>query len=401
MITSTDGGPPSDAARPPVDGAMTDAGASSDAGASFDADTSSDGAASSDAALPPTDGATLDAGRSWRELFVATTGSDTNPGTRERPFATIERASRAATPGTLVHVAPGEYAGSIRTEADGTAADPIVYLSDVGHGAVLVPPSGTRVDAWDDRGDYVEIDGFEIDGRGGPTWRNGIIVGGSHVTVRNCHVHDIATTTACTSAGGSGINTHAYWDGVDNHIVGNLVHDIGAPGCRFVQGIYHSTTGSIVNNVVYRIGAAAIHLWHDAHELVIANNTVTDSDIGIVIGAGDWYDPARLPADDVHVTNNIVARCTSYGILETGRTGTHNTYANNLVYRAGTEFRLLNDLRDTGTVRADPRLVGPEDHHLLGDSPAIDAGDPLRATATDFDGHPRDAAPDIGAHEHR
>lgn len=39
------------------------------------------------------------------------------------------------------------------------------------------------------------------------------------------------------------------------------------------------------------------------------------------------------------------------------------------------------------------------DAHLLPDSPAIDAGTPDGAPAVDFDGRPRDAAPDIGACE--
>jgi hypothetical protein len=39
-------------------------------------------------------------------LYVATTGLDTNAGTDTKPFATIARAAQAATPGTIVHVAP-------------------------------------------------------------------------------------------------------------------------------------------------------------------------------------------------------------------------------------------------------------------------------------------------------
>jgi hypothetical protein len=42
--------------------------------------------------------------------------------------------------------------------------------------------------------------------------------------------------------------------GSDGDIIGNVVHDIGAPGkCNGVQGIYSSNLrGQIVNNIVHR-----------------------------------------------------------------------------------------------------------------------------------------------------
>ena len=43
------------------------------------------------------------------EIWVATTGSDTNPGTETAPFATIQAAITAAEAGDTIHVAAGEY----------------------------------------------------------------------------------------------------------------------------------------------------------------------------------------------------------------------------------------------------------------------------------------------------
>jgi hypothetical protein len=40
-------------------------------------------------------------------VYVAPTGSDSNLGSRSDPFRTIQRAASVATPGTIVHVAPG------------------------------------------------------------------------------------------------------------------------------------------------------------------------------------------------------------------------------------------------------------------------------------------------------
>src|SRR3954447_17497892 len=46
------------------------------------------------------------AGRSW---YVAPTGEDAAPGTLEKPFATVQRAQRAARPGDTVFLRGGTY----------------------------------------------------------------------------------------------------------------------------------------------------------------------------------------------------------------------------------------------------------------------------------------------------
>src|SRR4051812_10638698 len=43
------------------------------------------------------------------EFFVAPNGRDTSPGTREQPFATIQRAEQAVAPGDTVQVRGGVY----------------------------------------------------------------------------------------------------------------------------------------------------------------------------------------------------------------------------------------------------------------------------------------------------
>jgi hypothetical protein len=59
------------------------------------------------------------------------------------------------------------------------------------------------------------------------------------------------------------------------------------------------------------------------------------------------------------------------------------------------------DITGTGVINADPLFVNPgtRDFTLDAGSPAIGAGNPTGAPAEDFDGEPRDAAPDMGAFE--
>jgi hypothetical protein len=189
-------------------------------------------------------------------------------------------------------------------------------------------------------------------------------------------------------------------------VIGNVVHDIGPAGCTYVQGIYVSTSGTIVNNIVYRVGSAAIHLWHDANDVKIINNTVTSSVFGIIVGGGDYYFTSA-GANNVHVHNNIVYDNT-YGISEQGKTGASNTYRNNLVFQNKTyNFQLRNGLSHTNTISSNPlfaaysRTAATPDYRLSVSSPAIGRGIATYAPATDIDGKARNASAglDLGAYQ--
>ena len=91
-----------------------------------------------------------------RELFVAPDGSDANPGTAERPFATLAKARDSVrallakgpvTGGVAVTLKPGEYRITetlALTAADsGTAGTPVVYRAQRKGAAVLY--GGTRI----------------------------------------------------------------------------------------------------------------------------------------------------------------------------------------------------------------------------------------------------------------
>ncbi|HEX8477680.1 MAG TPA: choice-of-anchor Q domain-containing protein [Telluria sp.] len=343
--------------------------------------------------------------------YVAPTGSDTAAGTKAAPFKTLARAAKAATKaGTTVWVAPGTYAGGIKTTASGTAASRISFVSTTKWGARIVPPASSSNDsAWDNRGNYVSIIGFDVDGSkpgAGKAWLHGLYTGGSYGMIQENHVHHIANKAACTSAGGSAIGVDSYYKGVKDDIVANTVNDIGPAACKFIQGIYVSTSGTVKNNLVYRVGEAAIHLWHDATNVIITNNTIAKSHYGIIVGGGDFYFTSAGNNNTI-VSNNIVYD-NGIGIAEGGKTGTGNRYTNNLVYKNGTAFDLNNGLKATATVSSDPLFVGysataaAPNFHLTTSSPAIGRGTATNAPTTDIDGKARNSTVgfDIGAYQH-
>ncbi|WP_338019033.1 carbohydrate-binding domain-containing protein [Azospirillum doebereinerae] len=348
------------------------------------------------------------------DLYVSTTGSDSNSGTAGSPFKTILKASQAAGAGTTVHVASGTYSGGFQTNASGTADAPIRYVSDVKWGAKIVPPSsGGDYEAWDNRGSNVVIDGFEIDGSvagGGKPWLFGLYTAGSNSVVQNMKVHDIATTSAAmsvanTGQGGAGIMADGWAGGTNMKVIGNEVYDIGPAGqsSSLVHGVYMSTTGEVKNNLIHQVVGDGITTWHDATNLTIMNNTVFQANgAGIMIGGGGQYH--GTPSHDyTKVANNIIYD-NAKGIEEYGTLGTHNTYSNNLVYGNDSNLLMKNG-KAASTISADPKFMnydsdGGGNYHLSAGSPAVNAGTSSGAPTVDLDGNARQGAVDVGAYEY-
>ena len=337
-------------------------------------------AAAGTSMFPPAAAAPVNS--STYNYYVDPNGNDSNPGTAKLPFQTILRASKASLPGTTVYVAPGVYTGGFKTTMSGTEAQRISYVSSVPWAAKIVPPISSETKAgWDNRGSYVDIIGFQIDGsegRNGVQWRHGIYNSGSYATIRNNWVHHIALDAPCNNAGSAGIGVDSFNRGIKSEVIGNTLHHIGAPGCRFVKGINFSTSGSVRHNVIHNIGGPAIQMWHDANNVNVTNNTVAASLIGILVGGGDFYH-TKGPNDYTQVHNNIVYD-NKIGISEQGLTGTHNAYRNNLVFQNTTaDWRLQNGNTHTGTVALPPEFVryarkGSADFRLRSTSPAIGKG---------------------------
>jgi len=334
---------------------------------------------------------------------VAPGGSDSADGSAQHPWATIQYAADAVVAGDMVHVAPGTYKGAISSDASGTSSARIVFVSDTKWGAKI---RTTGVDtAWNNDGDYVSIQGFDVSGDG----RTGILNNGSYGFITGNYVHDIPANNT-GSNGGSGINTGDYGSSgtviMDNRVqrIGNYTNPDDS---HSVQGIYISNAKvTVQNNIVGQIEAYGIHCWHAAVGGTITNNVVFASGAsGVVVGDGD--SPGGVVADNFVVSNNILLKNTDYGINNSGSVGTHNQYLNNCISGNGRgDTDLDSGNTATGTVTADPQFVnfqldGTGDYHLKAGSPCIDAGIQTGAPTTDMDGTPRPQAGgyDIGAYE--
>jgi hypothetical protein len=144
---------------------------------------------------------------------LASRAADTNPGTEEKPFTTIQRAADLVKPGDTVFVMEGRYDERIRVTASGAEGQPITLRA--------MPRRSAVVGGFDLQASYLQVEGFEI------TAEKPVVavqLGGSHCGIVDNYIHDmmvgIAGTVGTPSADG---NTRDYSAVSHNRIAYNKV----------------------------------------------------------------------------------------------------------------------------------------------------------------------------------
>jgi len=156
----------------------------------------------------------FEAGPENATYYVATNGSDSNPGTTNQPFKTLGKAVSLANPGNLIYMRGGTYTNSVKVQItrSGTAANPIRLRAYPGEKPMLdysaqTFASGNR--GVELSGKWWNIYGLEIFGAGD----NGMNISGHSNVVENCIFHDCRDTGLQISAPGSSnlvVNCDSY-----------------------------------------------------------------------------------------------------------------------------------------------------------------------------------------------
>ena len=118
--------------------------------------------------------------------YVATNGSDSNPGTQASPWLTMQNADTAAggrVAGDCVNVAPGAYAGGIMPTHGGNLAAPtgyVVYRCQTLDGCIITASGGNADPAFNVAStgsgpNFLVLDGFELAANGSKSKDFGII----------------------------------------------------------------------------------------------------------------------------------------------------------------------------------------------------------------------------------
>jgi hypothetical protein len=103
-----------------------------------------------------------------RNFYVATNGSDGNPGTEAQPWLTIQHADTPSRlGGDCINVAAGTYRAHVLVRRGGTEPTPtgyVVYRCQVLGACRVLAPRGGHLWGFRNSGNFVVVDGFEVDG---------------------------------------------------------------------------------------------------------------------------------------------------------------------------------------------------------------------------------------------
>ena len=140
--------------------------------------------------------------------------ADTNPGTEEEPFKTVQHAAETASPGDIVYVMAGKYDERIKVKAGGTEGKPVAF--------VAMPRRSATVGGFDLEANYIRVEGFEITADKPAT---AVQLRASHCEILDNYIHDMMVavngTVGKPSADG---NTRDYSAVTHNRIAYNKVY---------------------------------------------------------------------------------------------------------------------------------------------------------------------------------
>ncbi|MFI5360989.1 MAG: beta strand repeat-containing protein [Elusimicrobiota bacterium] len=349
--------------------------------------------------------------------YVATTGSDSNPGTSAAPFLTIQQGVNAAAAGDTVVVENGTYMYSggsggvqVAINSAGTASSPITLKAQNPGQAFLNGNNNTGGYAVEFGGSsaYWILSGLDI----GHYSAIGVISnsgGGSHLQILGNTIHNIGNLSDSSDYGIVGLYSDtgaAYWTingntfygvGRTNTFSGNHDHSLYFQGNNF----------QITNNVFYN-STNGSHIQVDADaggalNTTIANNTFYGFDGGGYNHIMLWGVLTNFVAE-----NNIFFNTTS-DAFSTYSASVSGTCAikNNIAYSANGSIGLIDSLpsgcaQSGNQVNVNPLLVAPAslNFNLTSASPAIGAGIALASVPLDFNGVSRGSRNDVGAFEY-
>ena len=346
--------------------------------------------------------------------YVATTGSNSNPGTLASPFQTLQAGVNAAHAGDTVIVRDGTYgptggAGSMGVTIN-TGGSPSAWITlQAEHKGMAVLDCQLVCQAYINlpsaSAAYWKILGFDI--TGGSSF--GIVAypaGANNLLIQGNTIHNIGNHYDSTAQGIAGVFTDAN---VNVTVDGNVIHDVGRTAVltgSHDHGIYtHGVNMVISNNVFYNI----LNGWHIQTAVgfsgTIANNTFFGPNpypgkVGQVV---IWD-----PEGSISIRNNVFYNPNSVAVTNVGVSFSGPcSFDHNIVYSKTSSGLAMIDSLPSGCVQSnnllnvDPKLTTPSlpgyDFHLLTGSPAIGAGVVLAAVPADFGGVSRGSRNDLGA----
>jgi parallel beta-helix repeat protein len=299
-------------------------------------------------ALGPLQGSTPAASHPNCARFATPAGSDASPGTRARPYRTVQK---------LVDELPSGQTGCLRRgkyrESEVTIGRPGIRLTgDRGRRAILI--GRLRVNAA-----RVKVDRLKLVGRN-PSNLPSPTINADNVVFRDNNVFSPGGSS-CFLLGGT---THVR----NSVIVGNRIHDCGETSTNFDHGIYMSDVDGarIIGNTIYDNGSRGIKIGPDSQGALIRGNVIDGNPIGLTFSG----DEESTSSHNV-VVHNVISNSTRWWNVQTywpGEQGTGNVVRQNC-FHGGNSNPHYNE---RGGVSEEPGFTSA--HNLIAAPSYIDRG---------------------------
>ena len=288
------------------------------------------------------------------DYYVATTGSDKNPGTEALPWRTIQHAVETVPAGATIVVRGGTYNELVTITRSGSAAAGFISLqaaaaeTPVIDGTGLGIPNGQNGLVTIQNSSFVRVVGFEIRNYVSKSAANvpiGIYVvgSGSHIELLNNHIQYI-TTTVSTSAGDA---------------LGIAIYGSDAPAAISQLTIDGNQLDHLITGFSESLSLSGnVTLWQITH------NSIHDND-NIGINIEGFFSTAPQTAYD-QARNGLIAGNTVYNITSAQNPaygdslgadgiyvdgGTDVTIQQNLVYDTDIGIEMASEVPGRATTR--------------------------------------------------
>ena len=304
------------------------------------------------------------------EFFVAPSGDDLNPGTQERPFASIAQGQRVAEPGDTVWLrggvyefvgGPGDPESAVLLDKSGAPGLPIQYFAFPGETPVLdffgYRPQA-RIRGISVVADHLHLRGIEIRGvrqvltNVNESWGIRVEGGGGDFNVfERLDLHDNEGPGIFIQNGGDNLvlNSDSH-DNFDPARGGENADGFGShsddDGNRFVgnRAWNNSDDGFDFINSPGVVVLESSWAWNNGFRP--GTRTAAGNGAGIKAG-GFLLDPARFPPA-ADVPRNVIANCVAFGNRAQGFYANHHpgaiVWLNNTAFANARGFDLINDV---------------------------------------------------------
>jgi Protein of unknown function (DUF1565) len=269
-------------------------------------------------------------GQSGSTFYVATTGSDTNPGSYTAPWLTVQHAANTVTAGATVYVEGGTYKEAVNFPNSGTASQPITFSSYPGQTAVI---DGTGVSCCSSN---PASSGNQTEGLI-------TIVSQSYLTIQGFEIRNFTTSSATPTPAGIWITGSGAGVAILNNLVHNITTTSEKNGNAFGIAVYGTaatpiTKLTISGNQVYDLKTGeseSVNVDGNVTYFTISNNIVHDNDnIGIdAIGFEGVGPTGSDQARYGEISGNTV-----YNISAIHNPGEGNSYDADGLYCDGCEY---------------------------------------------------------------